>query len=152
MKPFPSPTPPPVALGRHVHLELYGCPPNLLNRPIDAERALLAAAAAMGATVIGSHFHAFSPYGVSGVVIIAESHLTVHTWPEYGYAAVDVFSCGPLDLEAGLARMRTDFAAGRCESREYARGGGVAQYSGADAGAGKGTEGLTHMPSANASD
>jgi len=47
-----------------------------------------------GAVVLGDSFHHFSPQGVSGVVIIAESHLSIHTWPEYGYAAVDVFTCG----------------------------------------------------------
>lgn len=57
-------------------------------------QSLLAAATEAGATVLGDSFHQFSPQGVSGVVIIAESHLTIHTWPEYRYAAVDVFTCG----------------------------------------------------------
>jgi S-adenosylmethionine decarboxylase proenzyme len=109
-------------LGRHVHLDLYDCPEALLARPADSERILLAAAAAMGATVIGAHFHAFNPHGVSGVVIIAESHLTVHTWPEHGYAAVDVFSCGELDLDAGMAVLETDYQAGRKEVRAFDRG------------------------------
>ena len=52
------------------------------------------AAELAGATIVSSNFHHFSPHGVSGVVIIAESHLTIHTWPEYGYAAVDLFTCG----------------------------------------------------------
>ena len=52
-----------------------------------------AAAEAAGARIISSQFHRFSPLGVSGVVLIAESHLTIHTWPERGYAAVDVFTC-----------------------------------------------------------
>lgn len=112
----------PTALGRHVHLELYACTPGLLERPADSERILLTAARAMGATIIGSHFHAFNPVGVSGVVVIAESHLTVHTWPEYGYAAVDVFSCGELDLAAGMESLITDYGSGRHEVKEYARG------------------------------
>lgn len=56
--------------------------------------ALLQAAEKVGATVIGQSFHQFSPQGVTGVVAIAESHLCIHTWPEYGYAAVDIFTCG----------------------------------------------------------
>jgi S-adenosylmethionine decarboxylase proenzyme len=55
---------------------------------------MLAAAKESGATVLGESFHQFSPQGVSGVIIIAESHLTVHTWPEHGYAGADIFTCG----------------------------------------------------------
>lgn len=109
-------------LGRHVHLDLYACPAELLAQPADSERILLAAAAAMGATVVGSHFHAFNPHGVSGVVIIAESHLTVHTWPEHGYAAIDVFSCGELDLDAGLRLLEQEYQAGRKEVMGFDRG------------------------------
>ena len=55
---------------------------------------MVTAAVDSGATVLGESFHHFSPQGVSGVVVIAESHLSIHTWPEYGYAAVDIFTCG----------------------------------------------------------
>ena len=55
---------------------------------------MLAAATASGATILGESFHQFSPQGVSGVLIIAESHLTIHTWPEHGYAGADIFTCG----------------------------------------------------------
>ena len=55
---------------------------------------MVAAAVDCGATVLGESFHPFQPQGVSGVVVIAESHLSIHTWPEYGYAAVDIFTCG----------------------------------------------------------
>ena len=119
-------TPPEGYLGRHVLLELYDCDAELLKFPPDSKRILLAAAEAMGATVIGSHFHAFPEHGVSGVVVIAESHLTVHTWPEFGYAAVDVFSCGVLDLEAGIAALVQDYGAGSIERRTVKRGLGAA--------------------------
>jgi len=56
---------------------------------------MLAAAKESGATILGESFHQFSPQGVSGVIIIAESHLTVHTWPEHGYAGADIFTCAP---------------------------------------------------------
>jgi len=125
-KPTPSLT---TALGRHILLELYDCPEDKLRRPAHSEATLLAAAQAMGATVIESRFHAFSPHGVSGVVIIAESHLTVHTWPEHGYAAVDVFSCGQLDFQAGLEVIRAGFSCGKSEEQHFARGSVFAQSS-----------------------
>lgn len=109
-------------LGRHIHLDLYGCTPGLLITPKASERILNAAAQAMGATIVGSHFHAFSPHGVSGVVVIAESHLTVHTWPEHDFAAVDVFSCGELDLDAGIALLIEEFGAGKHYLAGFDRG------------------------------
>lgn len=82
------------ALGKHLLLELKDCDKEVLN-DLSFLRGLLAAAASeAGATVLGESFHQFKPYGVSGVVIIAESHLFIHTWPECGYAAVDIFTCG----------------------------------------------------------
>jgi S-adenosylmethionine decarboxylase len=59
-----------------------------------AKEAMVSAAKLAGATVLGAHFHRFSPHGLTGVVVLAESHISIHTWPEYGYAAVDVFTCG----------------------------------------------------------
>jgi S-adenosylmethionine decarboxylase len=82
------------ALGRHLLVELYDCDKEVLNSPELLRKAMVDAAIDCGAVVLGDSFHRFSPQGVSGVVIIAESHLSVHTWPEYGYAAVDVFTCG----------------------------------------------------------
>ena len=82
------------ALGKHLLLELKGCDKEVLNDVGFLREALLAAAGGAGATVLGESFHQFSPQGVSGVVIIAESHLCIHTWPEYGYAAADIFTCG----------------------------------------------------------
>ena len=82
------------ALGTHVLLELKNCQPETLNDLPFLRMALLEAAERVGATVIDHTFHQFSPHGVTGVVAIAESHLCIHTWPEYGYAAVDVFTCG----------------------------------------------------------
>jgi len=83
-----------VNLGRHLLAEFYDCNSNILNNVQLIEDAMTDAAVACGATVVEKKFHLFSPFGVSGVVIIAESHLAIHTWPEYGYAAVDLFTCG----------------------------------------------------------
>jgi S-adenosylmethionine decarboxylase len=82
------------ALGRHVLLELRDCNREKLDDLPYLKQQMLAAAEETGATVIGEIFHQFSPQGVTGVVAIAESHLCVHTWPEFGYAAVDIFTCG----------------------------------------------------------
>ncbi len=82
------------ALGRHILAELYGCNADLLDDPAQVERIMVDAALRAGAEVREVTVHQFSPQGVSGVVVISESHLAVHTWPELGYAAVDVFTCG----------------------------------------------------------
>jgi len=82
------------ALGRHFLLELKDCNRDLLNDLDSLKKLLKDAAAECGAEVLGDSFHRFSPQGISGVVVIAESHLFIHTWPEHGYAAVDIFTCG----------------------------------------------------------
>jgi S-adenosylmethionine decarboxylase len=82
------------ALGRHLLLELRECNIAVLDDLEYLENALVSAAREAGATVIDKSFHQFAPQGVSGVVLIAESHLSLHTWPEHAYAAVDIFTCG----------------------------------------------------------
>jgi spermidine synthase len=82
------------ALGRNLIAELTGCPPELLNDVMLIEGKLVAAVRAARATVVSVSFHHFAPFGVSGVVVIQESHVAIHTWPEYGYAALDIFTCG----------------------------------------------------------
>ena len=82
------------ALGTHLLLELRGCNPDLLDDLDYIRESMLGAADEAGATIVGESFHKFNPIGVTGIVAIAESHLCIHTWPEYGYAAVDIFTCG----------------------------------------------------------
>jgi len=82
------------ALGRHILGEFFNCNPDVLNNLSRIEEIMKEAAQVAGAHILGSFFHPFNPHGVSGVVVIAESHLSIHTWPEYGYAAVDIFTCG----------------------------------------------------------
>lgn len=82
------------ALGRHLLLELINCDKEVLNNLEYLKDSLCQTAEKIGATVLNHVFHKFCPQGVSGVVVIAESHLCIHTWPEYGYAAVDIFTCG----------------------------------------------------------
>ncbi|MEO1590327.1 MAG: polyamine aminopropyltransferase [Cyanobacteria bacterium J06632_22] len=82
------------SLGRHILVEFHGCSAEVLNDVPRIESSMVNAAKESGATIISSVFHHFSPFGVSGVVVIQESHLAIHTWPEYRYAAVDLFTCG----------------------------------------------------------
>ncbi len=81
-------------LGTHVILDLDGCPELLLADTVEIRRKLKQAAERAGATIVGEAFHEFDPPGVSGVLLIAESHLSVHTWPSLGRAALDVYTCG----------------------------------------------------------
>jgi S-adenosylmethionine decarboxylase len=82
------------ALGRHLLLELKDCNEEALNDLDYLQKLLVAAAEESGATIVGKAFHQFSPQGVTGAVLIAESHILIHTWPEHNYAAVDIFTCG----------------------------------------------------------
>jgi len=83
------------AVGKHLILELKDCDRKRLSDLDFLKDTLLSACRVAGATILSESFHSFPPYGgVSGVVIIAESHFSIHTWPEYGYAAIDIFTCG----------------------------------------------------------
>jgi len=82
------------SLGSHLLIELFGCDQKSLELEKTVASAMHKAAVDSEATVVAESFHEFKPYGVSGAVIIQESHYTIHTWPEHGYAAVDLFYCG----------------------------------------------------------
>lgn len=104
-------------------LELNGCPPKLLSDVKRVEEIMVAAAKIAKATIVGVHFHQFSPFGVSGVVVIAESHVAIHTWPEYGYAAVDIFTCGDtLRSEVAAQYLVEKFQSRRPALMELKRG------------------------------
>ena len=75
-------------------VELRDCDPEILKDLSRVKEAMVSAAKEAKATIIDVSFHEFNPFGISGMVVIAESHLSIHTWPEYGYAAVDIFTCG----------------------------------------------------------
>ncbi len=82
------------ALGTHLLVELKECNPKIISNLKEVQNILINAAKVAEATIIEVAFHEFNPFGISGMVVIAESHLSIHTWPEYGYAAVDIFTCG----------------------------------------------------------
>lgn len=111
-----------VALGNHILVEFMNCDPHIMNDVLSIERDMVGAAQKAGATVINSTFHHFSPYGVSGVVVIQESHLAIHTWPEYGYAAVDLFTCGEMNAWISFDHLKECFKAKSYSAIELKRG------------------------------
>lgn len=82
------------ALGTQILLELKQCDREILDDMPYIREALITAAEEAGATIVGQSFHKFEPMGVTGILAISESHIAIHTWPEYAYAAVDIFTCG----------------------------------------------------------
>jgi S-adenosylmethionine decarboxylase len=111
------------ALCQHTLLEYYGCDSAQLKHARAVKKILCAAILKGGGTIVKTVFHNFSPYGVSGVVVITESHVTIHTWPEHGYAAVDIFSCSKkLDHSAIKNRIKKELSARRISSRSFKRG------------------------------
>ena len=110
-------------LGRHILAEFFDCDPNVLNNPALVEKYMLDAALECGATIVNKCFHLFAPHGVSGVVIISESHLAIHTWPELGYAAVDLFTCGDkCDPKVSYEFLKKKFNSKKATFSELKRG------------------------------
>lgn len=109
-------------IGRHLIAEYYECRRGTLDEVSTVKQAMIDAANAIGATVLGENFHQFEPHGVSGTVVIAESHLSIHTWPENGYVAVDIYTCGGLDPRVGFELLRQRLGAGGCRVQEIVRG------------------------------
>ena len=103
-------------------MEYTGCDPAVLNDIEAVQSALERAAEASHSTVVASVFHPFVPQGVTGVVVIEESHLAVHTWPESGYAAVDFYTCGNGDPLAAHAVIRDALGAQQSEIMMVERG------------------------------
>ena len=111
------------ALGRHLLLELFDCDPEAINSLDIVKASMVEAAKRAQATIVDVVFHEFNPFGISGVVVIAESHLAIHTWPEYRYAAVDVFSCGEtLRPQVAVDYLVEQFGAARASVVEVQRG------------------------------
>ena len=111
------------APGSHSLLDLYGCDRAVLRDEGRLEEILTAAAQAAQATVLDSRFHTFGGAGgVTGVLLLAESHISIHTWPEYGFAAVDVFLCGRMPSENARRVLEEALGAERAEWRNIPRG------------------------------
>ena len=91
-----------MSLGVHVIADLCSCDAGLLNDPVFIEKMLKDATKAAGATEIRTIVHTFNPVGVTGVTVLAESHISIHTWPEKGVATVDAFTCGKTDPQKAI--------------------------------------------------
>lgn len=111
------------ALGKQILVEYYDCDQSKINDVSYIENSLIQATKTSRATIISHNFHKFSPYGVSGVVVIAESHVAIHTWPEYNYAAVDIFTCGDtIDPWVIQEELKEYFESKNVSSMEMKRG------------------------------
>ena len=111
-------------MGRHVISELWGCDFDKLNNIEFIERTFVNAALKSGAEIREVAFHKFAPQGVSEVVIISESHLTIHSFPEHGYASIDVYTCGDLDPNIAADYIAEALNAETREKIELPRGMG----------------------------
>ena len=109
-------------LGRHVLVECYDASFEALNDLDLIRDAMLRSTTVMQATMLSEKFHKFAPQGVSGAVVIAESHLTIHTWPELGYAAIDFFTCGECDPVQGFKVLARAIGSGTMKMSEFVRG------------------------------
>lgn len=106
--------------GTHLLIDLWGA--TNLNSPEEIEKTLRECAIEAGATILHSHMHHFQPQGVSGVVVLAESHISIHTWPERGYAALDVFMCGNADPYKAIDILKSYFNPSSIQVSESKRG------------------------------
>ena len=117
----------PDGLGAHLLVDLYGCPGELLNDLERLQEVTLRACREAGATVLDSTFRSFEPQGVSGIVLVAESHFSFHAWPEHGYLALDFFTCGQTVQPRRAMEIFIDaFQPARWESSLHARGQALA--------------------------
>jgi len=107
---------------RHLLVELDGCDRAVLNDEQKVRALMRRAAEAAGARVVSETFHRYAPQGITGVIVIEESHFSVHTWPECGYAAIDFYTCGECAPERAAEVLREGFSAQRVETMLVERG------------------------------
>ena len=111
------------ALGRHRIVDYWGCDFSKLDDLDRITKMFDEGLKLSGASVIDVIMHKFSPQGVTGIAAIAESHVSIHTWPELGYAAIDVFSCGTsMDVDLLLSHFESYLAPSEIETRDFNRG------------------------------
>ena len=112
-----------ISLGEHILIELYNCDRELIDNSDLLEVLMLKAAEVANAKVVKSVFHNFSPQGVTGVVVVEESHFAIHTWPEHGYAAVDLFTCSEdMDYDAAYRFLENELKAEKSSFKKVLRG------------------------------
>jgi len=108
--------------GKHIIMDASGCNPEILNDLNYVRQLLVEAAKEANATVLNVAFHHFTPQGVSGVVVISESHFSIHTWPEYGYAALDFYTCGDINPKVACDYVAQHLKASYTQITEVLRG------------------------------
>jgi S-adenosylmethionine decarboxylase len=106
--------------GTHLLIDLWGA--TNLNSPQQIEETLKECALVCGATILHSHMHHFAPYGVSGVIVLAESHISIHTWPERQYASLDIFMCGTCNPYQSIEILKNYFKPNSVQVSEHKRG------------------------------
>ncbi len=110
-------------LGLHILADLYGVSDHLIDRVEDIKDLLESAVRTAGLTKISSHYFQFQPHGATGVILLAESHISIHTWPEHGLATVDVFTCGdPAKAHRAMDYIVQTLRPERVEKRVHQRG------------------------------
>ena len=111
------------ALGRHIIAEFYDCNSEIIKDAALVEDVMLKSVKISGATIVQPVFHKFSPFGVSGIVVVSESHFSIHTWPEYKYCAVDIFTCGDtIESQDALEYLKENLGCGNVSVVEMKRG------------------------------
>ena len=112
-----------MSVGQHVLVDMHKCNSEKLKNVETIKNIMLGATKVSKATIVGEFFKQFDPYGVSGVVIISESHLTIHTWPEYGLASIDYFSCSEsVDINKAVAYIKNELESNDLRTSEISRG------------------------------
>ena len=112
-----------LTLGSQHLVEFYGCCANLINDKTFVRQMMIEAAILAKATIVADVFHEFNPHGISGVVVIAESHLAIHSWPEHHCVSLDIFTCsGQMAPEAAIEHLRVAFKAQQVEIQKFKRG------------------------------
>ncbi len=110
-------------VGKHVLVDMHGCKPELLKKVDFISDAMYQAAKKSQATIVGQFFKQFDPWGVSGVIVIAESHISIHTWPEFGLASIDYFSCSDEpNINSAIDHLAQTLGAKQLKVVELARG------------------------------
>ncbi|XEC94718.1 adenosylmethionine decarboxylase [Paenibacillus tarimensis] len=112
-------------LGRHLIVDLWECNPDLISTSETLKQLMVEAALHSGADIREVIFHQFEPVGVSGVVVISESHLSVHSFPEHRYVSLDVYTCGGMNPHVSMSFLKDRLGAGRYECIEVIRGDGT---------------------------
>lgn len=108
--------------GRHYLVELIGCDPQAIKYVDQVKEVFLEAARASQATIVEHYFKQYEPHGVTGIILISESHFSIHTWPEDGFAAFDILTCGQMQPENAIEVIANGFRARRVQKQIIPRG------------------------------